>query len=242
RFGTVSRCGGAFGTSENMPLARLGGATDHAAEMAGYAEDDPRLYRGYTGYVTEILDPSDRSTTFTYESYTKRYRNTGFPHANGTVTLSLNNYRLKSIIEPAARYALSYYGSNDVTILPTETDPKVLNNVVEWVHKNDANDLPLTEDRYVFDDETNLDSQSETWQYTTDRVTGATKQTRFLYENYPLSFYEPILTPGRHTVLKQTIETAGPLQTITTTSYKTGAEVAAWGSTGNFIVLPTARV
>lgn len=240
KFGVISRNGTAL-PSENMPYARLGGATDYAQEVAEYPENDARLYKSFTGYISEISDPENRVTKFSYESYAKRYRNTGFPHNNGSVTLSLNNYRLTSVTEPTARYVLSYYGNRDTTIVAGETRPKVLNNVIDSVMKFDADGTPLTTDVYAFDDN-NLDDQTESWLYTTDHITGHTKQTRFLYENFSLNNYEPILTPGRHTVLKQTIETAGPVQTISTTAFRTAEQMPAWGGVGNYQVLPVSQI
>ena len=68
KFDLVARGGNAV-AGETMPYARLGGATDEALEMAEYPESDPRLYKSFTGYITEIRDPMDRVTKFTYESY-----------------------------------------------------------------------------------------------------------------------------------------------------------------------------
>ncbi len=245
KFDVVSRSGTAL-TNETMPYARLGGATDHALAMADYPEYDLRLYKSFLGYVTEIIDPEDRSTKFTYDSYVKRYQNTGFPHAGSSVTLALSNHRLKTITEPDAQFTLGYYGTNDVTILPTEVNPKNLNNVVDSVRKYTLGGVPLTTDFYTFS-ETNLNNQSLSGQIITDHVTGHQKQISFLYENYTLSNYEPILTPGRHTVLKGTVEWAGNIssgivETSTTTSYQTGAFMPGWGALGNFTVLPTSQV
>ncbi len=245
RFGLVMRNGTAV-AAETMPYARLGGATAYAQQVAEYAESDSRLYRGFTGYVTDILDPADRLTTFSYEQVTRRYQTPGFPHSNGPVRLSLKNYRLTGVTEPTASYALSYYGGLDVAIEPTEVNPMVLNNVVDSVRKSDRSGALLTTDVYTFD-QTNLGHQSLTGQRTTDHVSGFTKQTSFLYENYRLSNYAPLLSPGRHTVLRQRVESAsdgrgGWVEVTSSTSYRTGDDVPSWGGIGAYTVLPVSQV
>ncbi len=252
KFGVVSRSGNTV-ANEIMPYARLGGATDYALDIAAYPESDPRLYKAFTGYVTEIIDPMNRSTKFGYETYSKIYENPGFPRnsTNGTIKLSLKNYRLKTITEPTSRFTLGYYGNRDETI-PSDRAPylplRVLNNVVDSVRKYDAGGSLLTTDVYTFNEDLdNLDDVTISGQRTIDNITGHVKQTRFVYENYRLSNYEPILTPSRHTVLTQTTEFAGDITTgltttVSTTNYGLARYIPSWGGSGNYTVLPTSQL
>jgi len=243
KFDTVMRSGTAPVT-EVMPFANLGAMSPMAEDYAELDEQDSRLYRSYLGQVTRIIDPEDRVTKFDYESYTKSYRNFGFPHSNGTVTIKLKNYRLTGITEPTARYALKYYGSRDELITRGVfgwEDPKKLNNVVDSVRKYDAGGTLLITDRYAFHDASNLGPAAFTEQTTTDHITGHTRRTEFRYMNYALNNYIPILSPSRHTVLLSTIEQAGDVETITETAYATATGTPAWGGSGNFTVLPVSQ-
>lgn len=245
KFGVVSRSGNAA-ASEAMPYARLGGATDDALELAAAPEYDRNLFKSFTGYISEIVDPMDRATKFTYETYTKRYEATGFPRPGGSIRLSLVNYRLKSITEPAARYVLGYYGVRDERIIPTETNPMKLNSMVDSVRKFDRSGTLLLTDVYRFD-ASNQVGTTIAWQYSTDNLSGHVRQKRFIYESFPLNNYQPILTPGRHTVLKETMEAAGTIstgitETVTTTTYGTAGQIPGWGGWGNYTVLPVAEL
>ena len=158
---------------------------------------------------------------------------------------------MKTVTEPAAKYTLGYYGVRDVTIDAQHADllhPSVLNNVVDTVRKYDPAGALLTSDIYTFNEDiTNLDDETISAQTTIDHASGHTRQTRFIYHSYGLSSYEPILTPGRHTVLTETIETAGDIasgitETVSATSYRTAGDVPGWGGHGAYTVLPTSRV
>lgn len=244
-FDRVSRSGNTV-SGETMPYGRLGGATPDALDLAALPEHDPRLYKSFTGYVTSIVDPMDRATTFTYETYTKRYANTGFPRAGVYIRLSLANYRLKTITEPTSRTTLGYYGTRDETIVPTETVAMKLNSMVDTVRKSDRAGGLLVTDIYRFD-VSNQVGTNLSWQSTIDNVSGHVNEKSFVYESFPLNNYQPILTPGRHTVLKQTIETAGTIstgivETMTTTNYGTAGQIPGWGGWQNYTVLPTAQL
>lgn len=245
KFGVVSRSGNAA-AGEAMPYARLGGATDDALALAAAPEYDRNLFKSFTGYISEILDPMDRVTKFTYETYTKRYEGTGFPRGGPSIRLSLLNYRLKTVTEPAARYVLGYYGTRDERIIPTETNPMKLNSMVDSLKKFDRAGVLLVTDVYRFD-ASNQIGTTIAWQYSTDNLSGHVRQKRFIYESFPLNNYQPILTPGRHTVLKETMEAAGTIstgitETVTTTTYATAGQVPGWGGSGNYTVLPVAQL
>lgn len=240
KFDTISRCGNA-GATEVMPFANLGAMSPMAEDYAEYDEQSALPYRGFLGYVTQIIDPENRVTRFDYESYTKRYKNMGFPHNNGTVTLSFKNYRLKEVKEPVARYTLRYYGNKDETIWNGTEDPKKLNNMVDSVRKFAPDGTLLTTDVYDYLYSTILTDQSLTSQRTTDHITGHSKYTEFLYQSETLNSYVPILSPSRHTVLKQTIEQAGPIQINTQTSYATATNVPSWGGHTAFTTLPVSQ-
>ncbi|MEO5928482.1 MAG: hypothetical protein ABIR47_00995, partial [Candidatus Kapaibacterium sp.] len=118
KFDTIARSGSA-GPSEIMPYANYGGITPASLALAAYPETDPRLYKSFFGYVTQIIDPENRVTSFEYEKVTRRYEDFNFPWLNpgsGHQHLTLKNYRLKAVNEPSARYVLKYYNlSNDIT-------------------------------------------------------------------------------------------------------------------------------
>lgn len=244
RFDSVMQSGNAV-SGERMPYATLGGATGEAWEMGYMEETDPRLYKGFLAQVTQIIDPEDRVTNFGYETYTKRYRNFGYPRSStsGNITIALKNHRLTTIHEPAARYRLTYYESRDELITQGQlTYAKELNNMVDTVRKTDRYGVPLVTDRYIFPDASEVGAITISTQITKDHVTGHERQIDFTYDTYTLSTYIPILTPGRHTVLTQTIEKAGPLTTTTNTSYAAAVNVPAWGGNGSYTVLPVSQV
>lgn len=243
RFDSVMQSGTAI-AGERMPYARLGGVTGDSWELANLDESDRRLYKSFLAQVTEIVDPLNRVTSFSYETVTKRYRNTGFPHSDGTVRLSLKNHRLKEVREPSARYVINYYGANDVTIdpPPITTDIKTLNNVVDSVRKYGPDGALLTTERYLFNTSDNLGPASNTEQITKDHVTGHESRTSFWYENRQLNNYLPFLTPGRFTSIYMTETKAGPVTTNTLTTFRSCADMPGWNCAGNFMTLPVSSV
>lgn len=245
KFDTVMRSGNAAST-ETMPFANLGVLSPMSEDLRDYDEENPALYKSFLGQVTQIIDPEDRVTTFGYEKYSKTYQNFGFPHSSGTTSFLLKNYRLKSVTEPTAQYALKYYGNLSETITSATSgwdDPKKLNNMVDSVRKYDADGTLLTSDHYIFHDagSIGLGLSAYTEQTTFDHLNGQSRTTQFSYAKFDLNNYVPILSPSRHTVLVTTIQNASGVQTVTQTAYATGNEVPAWGASGTFTVLPTSQ-
>jgi|GEM_PF-1072303 len=259
-FDTIARSGNA-GPTETMPFANNGGITGLSLGLATYAETNAALYKSFVGYVTKIIDPENRVTSFEYEPVTRTYQNMGFPYTplSGNINLALKNYRLKAINEPTARYVLKYYGASTQTITTSTagaTDgPQRLNDVVDSVLKFDRSGNPLTATKYYFQYNTNYDNFTELSQeFYRDLVTDSGRTTIYEYRPDQLPNLATLLPPARFTELYRVTEVAGDMTTITHTNYTTtGAPMTinrfgtSYPITGTilptpYIILPTSTV
>ncbi|MEP7220698.1 MAG: hypothetical protein ABI876_17360, partial [Bacteroidota bacterium] len=249
KFDTIARSGSA-GPSETMPYANYGGITPASLALAGYPETEPRLYKSFFGYVTQIIDPENRVTSFEYEKVTRRYEDFNFPWANpgsGHQHLTLKNYRLKAVNEPTARYALKYYSdlSHDI-VVTTEaaTDgPKKMNDVADSVYKYDNDGNRLTTSAYGFTylhttDGANLPDMTS--QTVVDNVTGQSRMTTFTYDALALSTFNVLTPQQRYTYLKKTQQDDGTiLSTVTENTYKSGTALGLTNCISDYVILPT---
>lgn len=239
RFDTIARAGNAE-PWEVMPFANNGGMTPAASQLAELPEPDARLYKSFVGYVTQLVDPENRVTRFEYEPVTRVYEDFNFPHANpnpGHQRLTLKGYRLKSVIEPSARYTIRYKPAAVATITPGITDPATLNDVVDTVRKLDLSGNPLTTDVYTYDSAAN--NTRTTTITTTDNITGLSKSTKYYFNHAQLPILSPLLPTPRHTYVTQVEEIAGNLWTSTFTTYKQGNQIPGVTNNSSCIVLPT---
>jgi len=226
-FDVIARSGNATST-EMMPFANNGGITGLSLGLATYAETNAALYKSFVGYVTKIIDPENRVTSFEYEPVTRTYQNMGFPYTpvSGNVNVALKNYRLKAVNEPTARYVLKYYGANTQTITTSTAGamdgPQRLNDVVDSVLKFDLAGNPLTATKYYFEYNTAYDNFTELSQeFYRDLVTDSSRTTTYEYRPDQLPNLAPLLPPARFTELYRVTESAGEMTTITETAYTT---------------------
>lgn len=127
-------------------------------------------------YITSIIDPVGRVTTFNYDTISRKYVDFKYPKAfNATdihdyyqKPITITNIRLSGIKEPAAEYDLQYYSLNNTNGLPWNVEhdskiigpnsfstptnsPYVLNNVVQKVDKYAPKTRQhLTSENYTF--------------------------------------------------------------------------------------------
>jgi RHS repeat-associated protein len=230
-FDTIARSGNA-GPSETMPYANNGGLTPASLALAQLGETNPALYKSFVGYVTKIVDPEGRVTTFDYEPVRRTYRNMGFPRAPygpENIDLTLKGYRLKSVTEPTARYTLAYYGATADTITSaTETasdGPKRMNDVVDSVLKTDLQGRPLTSTSYLFQYNPNLGNfTDQSTVIARDAVTGQSTTTTYDYRQDQLPNLAPLLPPARYTELYRVSTVAADMTTVTETTTTTSRD------------------
>lgn len=238
RFNTIRTSGNA-GSSQTMPLATRGYFTSTAKRLAELEEHDiasTSLYESYLGYVTEIIDPEGRVTKFEYEPYTRKYVNYNFPIPNqqgADITLTLNNYRLKKVTEPAASYRISYTAGHPFsgaqkedtvrnatlnTLTPQNIDyPYYQNNVASVIRKYDKSGALLTtqEGEYMHS------AGSGFWkgeQRTTDNIAQTTRTSIYWYRPHNLPDTIPSNPVPRYTELYEVQDIADET-TITSTTY-----------------------
>ncbi|MEP7218449.1 MAG: hypothetical protein ABI876_06010, partial [Bacteroidota bacterium] len=251
KFDTIAR-NGAAGPHETMPFANNGGITPASLDIATYPETEKRLYKSFLGYVTEIIDPENRVTSFEYEKNTRIYRDFNFPWTNPSVgheDIALSNYRLKAVNEPTARYTVKYYPpvtSNIVTttVMNAANGYYAMNDVADSVYKYDNEGNALTSDHYDFVFNPGQDNATDSaHQISKDLVTGQTRSSAFIYDRFTLSansYTSP--TPGHtyYTYLKETRQDDGSvLSTRTVNTYASGPSLSGANCHSTFVILPT---
>ncbi|HVZ39113.1 MAG TPA: hypothetical protein VHI13_07540, partial [Candidatus Kapabacteria bacterium] len=117
RYPKVQPSGSATSTTM-LPLATRGYFT-RTAEALSHLQPEGiasgPLYESSLGYVTDIIDPEGRKTSFEYEPYKRTYRDFNFPVKNHTgvaVNFTTSNLRLTHVTEPAQSYRISYAGGD----------------------------------------------------------------------------------------------------------------------------------
>ncbi len=246
------------GTSTNwMPIAGNGLMGPQAISIARYPNTEDDLYQSYAGYVTAIIDPEGRRTDFTYETYRRQYRNFGFPHlvSGHTVSMETQNYRLKQVTEPAARYVVDYfkkesdasYGAAGQSAYVTTTgdtiavqintdaehDAAKLSNVAAVVRKYDKWSNLLATDEYRFNYQASSTFADSSHHRRIDAVTGDTVSTAISYFRYTLPNLAPQLPPPLYTTTRRSTMTGAGVTTVNETWYSsssTAAQLSAWGS------------
>lgn len=222
RFDTVSRSGDAE-PHDLMPLGSLGYYTPTAEAIASIDEgriDGGTIYESFVGYVTQIIDPEGRTTSFDYEPYKRRYINYNFPHANpingADLSVTLKNYRLNHIVEPTAVYDIAYAVSSPLNrpIVPpispdtslrfdvyTSELPYWTNNIAERIvkHDRDGRLLTTTEGTYFYDQAEGGFIRGE--ETRTDNVDGTRSTSVSRFRRHILQESVPFHPDLRHTEL-----------------------------------------
>lgn len=239
KFDVIQRSG--TSANEILPYANAGSMTPLALELAKLGETDPRLHRGYLAYITEIIDPEDRVTRFTYENHSRVYENFNFPMENlpgVTQRITLANKRLKTITEPTSKYVLSYRPgySGAISRMMTATPElyqESLNDVVDSVDTYDPFGVKLTTAKYA------INFAAHTSDVTTiDRLSGATRHVSQTFQALPLDQIIPYSPPPRHTVTRLSIESAGDLITTTETMYGRGDDLPGVTLDHRYVIQP----
>jgi RHS repeat-associated protein len=184
-------------------------------------------YKGFLGYVTAITDPVNRTTAFGYSQYVRRYAGFGFP-STGHDTVTLRNYRLTTVTEPAGSYAIAYRDTNlcieaDTALVKLRAPPvpMLVNNVIDSIRRLAPNGSLLATTKY-----------SVTYRFTwpgvlvwttdstrvtsTDNVTGATGTTTYYYRPFvvPLTALYSRTPLPRMTALYRVVSRADSVTTI----------------------------
>lgn len=242
KFDAILRNGNAV-AGETFPFANNGSMTTPALQLAEYDETNPQLYKSFVGYVTQIIDPENRVTSFEYEPTTKVYKDFNFPRANQSSgqQLTFKGYRLKTVREPDVRYAIRYQPASPYPITPSNMGQSyfqpTVNNVADSVSKYDTYGGLLSTDKYAVDFSTNIGTQ-----YTYDRLSGQQKTTTYQYSSTGLTNLAPYLYAPRHTMLNTTTTVVGDLTTVTTTQYAQGSGLTGAGCNSPYVILPVSSV
>jgi RHS repeat-associated protein len=218
-----------------MPLGMNGYTMSWQRMLAGLPETSSALYRSHLGYVTEIIDPEGRRTTFDYQGYSRSYQNYGFPNepvAGSDVTLAARNLRLSSVVEPLMRYDISYYGDTAATLrYNTQISPYATNNVVRTIRRSDRSGSALTVNSFAYTYSGSSVVQSSDSLH--DAVNGAARTMNYFYRQFLL----PDLVPGRpqprFTSVYRIDDYSPSLTSVTRTRYSTSADTlvaSSWGS------------
>lgn len=229
--------GGASETS-GVPFPTLGYPARLALDQAALGLTSSQNYQSWTGYVTAIIDPEGRSTTFEYEQVLRRYLNSGFPYmpGTGTVQFNLRNLRLKQITEPTTRYIITYnaakpspetgdFGETDWIPIKSKAyglsetkEPWILNDQVRKVEKYDCSGLLLTDD-YTFTGQGGTITSSTHW--TTDAKDSSVRARRWVYQFDNLPDVLPSLPRGRNTRVVESADSCTGFVKLTRTTFDT---------------------
>lgn len=219
RYALVNRSGEA-GPSEPMPLGEFGVWNRATQQLARIPDIYPQICKSWVGYVTEIIDPEHRSTTFAYEPYTVGYEDFAVPYdRDGQLqTVSLRNYRLKEIVEPTAKYSICYVPEGGLLnqcadtsppldrMEPTSLDPYQTSN---WAYKVEKfapdNELLKTE---TYDYSLAVVPGTKTSVTMRDEVTGKERVTIYDYVHHDLGEIIPGYPGPRFTELRSVFDTA----------------------------------
>ncbi len=202
-------------------------------------------YGSATGYVTAIIDPSGRRTSFTYERYLTKYAGYGFA---GVDSVELTNFRLTEVKEPDARYTITYKKGTSVVRPDSTYLPYLISNVADTVRKYGPDNVLQTTTRYAitykpipgFPKEYSVDSCQV---FSSDNVSGRFAKTTYYYKPYvntDTALVSDIPRP-RFTSLYKVVGTVDSITTISYTQY--GDSLASdyamlWGTP--YVILPTA--
>ena len=174
-----------------------------AQNVAKMSVKDEAQYRSCLGMVTSIIDPERRTTKFGYENYYRNYLNCHFPFsvADPSNDVKLRNYRLTSVIEPAAQYKIHYLPvtSNDRDLMSNSLGNPFAQlfttNIVDEVkkyskEKDISSDNYITKTSYSFSSDTYGMLTGETHMHLYDKASGKTVRNHF---NFYKKSYGPII-------------------------------------------------
>ena len=165
-FNKVAYSGNAVSTEE-FPMMTYGYRNSYSEALSRVPLTGTSPYKSWVGYVTKIVDPEERETTFDYAEYTRHYINYGFPRpwvSGANIKTSLANYRLTEVVEPSAKYNLYYYnrsggtmevdtdGLDTLTVTQGSLDQYTFafSNAARRMEKRTLGGTLLTTDRYWF--------------------------------------------------------------------------------------------
>jgi RHS repeat-associated protein len=226
----------------SVPFTALGYNTAWARSLA--TDDiDGDQYAGYAGYVTQIIDPENRVTTFDYETVRRSYKGFGFPVGGSDEAYSVNleNVRLKKITEPDTRYEITYnatpalstgrltpYGPEEWIPIHAKTatdptwEPWLLNNVVSKVEKYDCSQLIKTDEYGIISwggQNPGSTTQTEIKHAITDNIAGTTRWMKYIYGFHWLPDILPNLPRGRFTEMLRMADSIPGYSQVTETAY-----------------------
>jgi RHS repeat-associated protein len=228
---------GDAGARDQIPLAQLGYWNAWSRAMA-VLDPVSTPYRSFVAYVTKLIDPAGRATSFHYESYRRRYRGFGFPREGTSIEAGLRNWRLIEVDEPSSLYTICYH-TGDVRTMSSDDDcsatsddellaygtmsadnPSALNNMARTVNKYDHDGTLLTTDEYsVADYSSETSSFSTAIQRSNDHPAGTERTTTYSYIKRALPALHAYAPAPVFTELRSIREDAGSTRTVTTTIY-----------------------
>ena len=260
RFDSLAISGNAE-TSEAFPLSDLGYYTPYSAGLANVPQTNDGLYKSWVGYVTKIIDPEGRETTFDYETYERRHVGFHFPRTGSSIKVALKNYRLNEVVEPTAKYELKYHNRSkgietlDVDGLDTLSVfqgsvgdyPFAFSNSARLMEKRTLGGTLLTNSTYDFFFENALISTTPTGAEITteDNISGHKTSTVYKYQSdtLPRALWHTLEPPKRHTHLKE-VTTYGITNGVKTDSTYTithEAAVVDGSKVAPYLWLPTSQ-
>jgi RHS repeat-associated protein len=229
---------GGNGTSFILPRTDYGDRPD-------YSSSDRFQYQSPLGYVTMIIDPEGRKTTFDYQKYATTYVKFGMP---GHDTIAVNNYRLTEVKEPFATFEVAYKPSISVVDTGSLGIAALLSNVADTVQKYGPDGQLQTTTRYqlaykLLSDSPREFSVDSCEVFQTDNISGRSGKTTFFYKPYVISdtsLFSDIPRP-RFTSLYKTVNVRDSITTASYVQYGNSLAsdtVALWGTP--YLILPTA--
>ena len=227
-----------------FPFATLGYLTPTAQAVAALPLDSDSPYRSWVAYVSKIIDPEGRETTFDYESYTRTHRNYGFPRAGSApnhIDATLKNVRLKEIVEPSAQYTIKYHNrSGGIEVLNVDTNdvmtveqgssgdyPHAFSNAAREVKKRTLGGTLLNTDTYVFVFEALPGAPATTPKtsiaVSTDAVTGRVDSSVYAFTRHklprsitkePYKYYTAMTPVKRYAKLNGVVQDSSKTETV----------------------------
>ena len=265
QYDTVAASGNAE-ANEAFPLASYGYYNSFSEGLSRIPLTNDGLYDSWLGYVTKIIDPEGRETTFDYEEYERRYVNFGWPRATGSgpnLTVALKNYRLNEVVEPTATYTMKYHNRSggletlDSDGLDTLTVgqgavgdyPFAFSNSLRLLQKRNRGATLLSESTYDFFFENALISTTPTGALVSieDKISGHHTTTAYVYKSDTLPRAISILNPMEPTKRRTQLYTVASYGitngVITDSSLTLTNEAAVTDGTRSapYLWLPTSR-
>ena len=230
---------------EEFPFASLGYLSPTSEAVAKIPLDSDSPYRSWVAYVSKIIDPEGRETTFDYDTYTRTYRNYGYPRDGGLsdIDVTLNNHRLKDVVEPSAKYTIKYHNrSGGIEVLNVDTAdimtveqassgdyPHAFSNAARLMEKRTLGGSLLSTDTYLFEFEGLPGAPSTTpktaWVVSTDAQSGKVDSAIYYFTRHrlprsikkePYKYYTAMSPVKRYAKLNGVVQDSNETQTVYT--------------------------